>query len=150
MTADGLFPAPERVGVIVPDTETPGERKRRRHLAALEQGRHPLSLALGSGLPLHRDARRDGDRVDDGSPRCGGCVHRVVEGGRSKPYPKCHVHPERVSRRALPYERDRADENGRVWFTEYPRATRGEGTDVPAWWPACHDYTPPEETPDAD
>lgn len=46
---------------------------------------------------------------------CGGCVHRVVRNaGTSRPFPKCDV----------------------------SRQTRGEQTDVRAWWPACDRFEP--------
>lgn len=45
---------------------------------------------------------------------CGTCTHRVMRGGAAKPFPKCDLGP----------------------------ATRGEQTDVRAWWPACDRYEP--------
>lgn len=116
----GLFPEPER-DIPPPDERTPGQRRRDRQLAALRRGQHPLSLALGP-LPLHPQARRDDDRTDDGTPRCGGCRHRAQHNpGHARPYPKCR-------------------------FGDGRRITNGEGSDVASWFPACTSYEPTEAT----
>lgn len=114
----GLFAEPERLpgAVPVPDTRTVAERRRDRHADALRHGQHPLSVALRWPIPLHADARRDADRTADGSPRCGGCVHRELLGAHTaKSYPKCVAEG-------------------------HDRITGGPGTDVAAWWPACTLY----------
>lgn len=114
MNADeqgGLFPDLEPVPTPV-DDRTPEQRRRDRQLDAIRDGQHPLSVALHFPIDLHPDARRDGDRTEDGSPRCGTCVRRVQR-IRAKAYPKCAL-------------------SG--------RASGGPGTDVAAWWPACRDY----------
>lgn len=99
---------------------TAGERKRAREAAAVARGYHPLGVALRINIPLHADAAPYDDRRAPGL-RCGTCVHRVVPlrdvAGR---YPKCNF--------------------GGDWR----RATGGPGTDVRAFWPACHDYRPKE------
>lgn len=91
----GMPEAPERA---------PGDdRSKRRSWTArarlmVAAGRHPLTRGTA--------------RPDLGT--CGECVHRVMRGTRSKPYPKCDLGP----------------------------ITSGEQTDVRAWWPACGRFEP--------
>lgn len=125
--APGLFPEPEH-DTPVEEHSTSGERRRARQLAAIRAGQHPLSVALRAPLPLHPDARRDGDRDDPTVPRCGGCAHRHIRNtGTARSFPKC-----------LGDGQER-EASGWTW-TEYPRATSGPGTDVATWWPACVSY----------
>lgn len=132
----GLFPAPEPVITVEAERGTPGARRRARQAMAIAAGQHPLSAALRSPIQLHPDARRDGQRGDDGSPRCGGCRFRVLTRPHDTTFPKCHAHP--VQRTNVI--------DGQAWpYTEYPRSSSGPGTDVAAWWPACTDYQ--EATP---
>lgn len=69
-------------------------------------------LTLG---PLHPSAVRTAERGDSpGRPyTCGTCTLRRPSAG----YPKC-------------------------WADDHGRITRGAGSDVRAWWPACPDYQP--------
>ncbi|HVK23396.1 MAG TPA: hypothetical protein VM677_18735 [Actinokineospora sp.] len=103
-------------------TPTPGERRRARQAVAIAHGKHPLSVALRAPIPLHADAAPGDDR-DASGLRCGSCVHRRAFGGHSRSYVKCAIGPMR----------GRHD-------TTYPRVTNGPGTDVAAWFPACHDH----------
>jgi hypothetical protein len=134
----GLFPEPARQ----PNGDTSrgrgfGEEILRRtlkdrQLAAIARGQHPLSVALRGPLPLHPAARRDGDRTADGSPRCGSCRYRRHHNpGHARSHPKCLAYPT---------PRSRATPDGERIWTEFPRVTNGEGTDVAYWWPACIDY----------
>lgn len=129
MAEPGLFPEPTRTAPD-PTEGTTGERRRARQAAAIALNQHPLSVALGTSLPLH-PAARDGAQ----GPTCGGCDHRE-RGGR---YAKCHAGARVRRRQPYSYE-TRLDADGLVAVTEYPRATRGVGTDVRRDWPACHDY----------
>ena len=98
---------------VVPDTATPGQRRRARQDAFIAAGLHPLTGPTGQTIRLLPPP----DDVPAGTvmppSRCGDCVHRIMRGGAAKSYPKCD----------LP-----------------GRSSRGEATDVRAWWPACVDY----------
>ena len=90
-------------------------------------------MALARSVPLDLAVCRDGDRTDDGSPRCGTCALRgltLTNGNRT--WPKCHAE-------ALEVSHLRHDGTPYVG-TAYPRITHGAGTDVAAWWLACRDY----------
>lgn len=130
----GLFPGPTPLPAVV-DDRTDGQRQRDRQLAAIRAGMHPLSLVPGVGpIALHPDARRDGDRDDRSVPRCGGCQHRrTINGGCARSFPKCLAG-------AVPHIRT-IDGRRHSWET-HPRRTNGGGSDIPAWFPACVDYTP--------
>lgn len=130
---EGLFDAPTPVAL---PKETAGEVRRRRQLRAISLGQHPLSVALGMPLGLHRAARRDDDQVTPGTPRCGGCALRQTVAHHDYTYPKC---------RADSVPRSMTQPDGRTYtWNEYPRATNGPGTDVKRWWPACVDFQPIE------
>lgn len=103
-----------------PDDETGALSADRRRTLRQHAQIHAGIHPLTGGV-LHPLASRDRDSM---SPRtdpftCGTCIHRVTGYG----YPKCDVG------------------NGQ-------RITRGPGTDVRAWWPACPAYTakPPKES----
>jgi hypothetical protein len=129
----GLFPEPEHTVPRPPpreeDTRTRGQRMRDRHLALIARGFHPL------GPPLHPDARRDGDRAEDGTPRCGSCAFRETLRHHDYSFPKCTAGAV-IRKVSWP--------DGSVHaIPEYPRVTAGPGSDVAAWWPACRDYYRP-------
>lgn len=89
-------------------------RRTIRQRQAVEQGVHPLSPALDQPLRLHSDENRT----------CGNCEFRSVGNPRNgRHYPKCLWRPTDT-------------------FPSYPRVSKGAGTDVRAWWPACetHEY----------
>jgi len=96
-----------------PQPLSPTQRRTRRQYAALQAGQHPLSVALGTPLPLHPDAAPADDPKAPGL-RCGTCAWRA---SNQYGYGKC-------------------------WFGDGARATHGAGTDVRRWWPACRDYEP--------
>lgn len=76
--------------------------------------RQAAKLATGwhpLGTPLHPDAAPVDDRKAPGL-RCRSCEHLTHQGGTSGSYLKCEAH----------------------------LITRGPGTDVRAWWPACNRY----------
>jgi hypothetical protein len=143
----GLFDEPERVGVPDaagrPEGMTEGEWRRARHAAAIVRGQHPLSVALGTPLPLHPEAAREFGPPSDGTPRCGSCDHRERMPGGNRSFPKC-LAGAYVTRHAPTHWEKRAGTrigpDGLVAETRYPRATHGAGTDVRRDWPACVDY----------
>lgn len=98
---------------------TPASADRRRTLRQHAQVRAGIHPLTGG--VLHPLASRDRDSTSSKADpfSCGTCIHRVTGFG----YPKCDVG------------------NGQ-------RITRGPGTDVRAWWPACPAYTakPPKES----
>lgn len=124
----GLFPLrPEDRRTASRDERTPGQRRRDRQQAAVERGQHPLSVALRGPLPLLA--------VEDGAerPTCGTCLFRKpYNPGHARSFPKCLAHP-------TPRHYTGPDGAERIW-TEFPRVSNGEGTDVLARWPACIDY----------
>jgi len=85
----------------------------KRQAFLIRLGWHPLARALKRNLRLHRDAVAD-PAVRRGGPRCGSCAFRQLRGGAQRDYPKCWLDPLAV--------------------------TRGQATDVRAWWPACTEY----------
>ncbi|RSD21977.1 DUF6011 domain-containing protein [Amycolatopsis eburnea] len=96
---------------------SPDRRRTKRQAEAISLGYHPLGVALRVPIPLH-PAAAPVDRKAAGL-RCGSCLHRVApHRDTARVYPKCNF--------------------GGDWR----RATGGAGTDVRAWWPACHDYRP--------
>lgn len=91
-----------------PERVSPDRRRTQRQAAALANGRHPISLIVLRRVDLHPDAAPAGDRTAAGL-RCGGCVHLVAVGHRSRAYSKC----ERAS------------------------TSHSASSDIRAWWPAC-------------
>lgn len=91
---------------------------RTRQSQCMRHGAHPLTAALGRTIPLHPDAAPQDDRDAPGL-RCGGCLHRAnVRADTAKSFPKCTFGAR----------------------TRDARTTRGPGTDVRAWWPACASF----------
>lgn len=120
MSDDALFDAPP--GFMPPPIPGMSADQRRgvRQARALANGAHPLGVAFNRHLPLHPDAAPADDRVAPGL-RCSTCRFREVLGHHSRSYPKCtHGDGARIS--------------------------HGAGTDVRAWWPACRDYEPREDS----
>ena len=116
-----LFELPDAPALVAEQKPTPGARRIARQAEVIRRGYHPLGVALRINLPLHEAAPRSVDRKAPG-PRCGTCAHRVVPLREvSGTYPKCN------------------------YGGDWRHATGGPGTDVRAWWPACHHYTPKEE-----
>lgn len=114
---------------LAPGERLSGDRRRTlRQAAAIARGEHPLSLAV-AGVRMHPDADRTAAKDNaNGRPlRCGTCVFREHRPGGNRAWPKCTVgmpkHP-----------------NGQPAFLDGPRVSRGAGTDVRSWWPACTDY----------
>lgn len=132
--ADTLFdPAP--YATELPATLSPDRRRTARQAQAVVNGVHPLSLALRDpSIRMHPDAPRG--RTGEG-PRCGSCWYRqLTSTGSARDWPKCTYGVE-----------NHTDQRpGRA-----PRMTRGAGTDVRGWWPACESYSPgdPRLSPDA-
>ena len=111
-----LFPEPP--GRIIPPEpeQLTAGEKMRRRQAARIVNGYH---PLGEPLRLHPDASRDPEDRTGPGPRCGGCRWReLVYGG----IPKC------------------------LWGEQQVRDTRSETSDVRAWWPACVDFEPREET----
>ncbi len=108
---------------------TDGEKRNRRQAEAVRGGFHPLYASLGLALKLHPDAAPFDDREAPGL-RCGTCRFRQPHHGGSRSYPKC-LWPDPEQRPA------------KGW----PRVTHGPGTDAKAFWPACLNHEPREETP---
>lgn len=115
-------PAPEPAVKLSTDA-----RRTQRQLEALAGGWHPLSAA-GYRIRLHVGAPVD--RLDRDAPglRCGGCAFRELAGHHNRSYGKCFF------------------PGGERPRTGWPRITHGPGTDIRAWWPACVDYQPREES----
>ncbi len=120
----GLTEPPAPLGAGRP-SRTRGQIRIARQAQALAARWHPLSLTSAPRLRLHAQAAPADDRRAEGL-RCGTCRFRVLAGGHSRAYPKCHwPDPD-------------------VWQVGggWPRATHGDGTDIARWWPACTDYQP--------
>lgn len=97
---------------------TTGQRRIQRQAEALQHGQHPLAVALHIPIRLHADAPTD--RLDQTAPglRCGTCRYRDLHnGGTGSHFPKCWLPGPQPG--------------------VHPRISRGPGTDVRAWWPAC-------------
>lgn len=116
--------------VLFPGYEAPpvedlsaDRRRTLRQQAQIAAGVHPLTRG-----PIHRLAsrHRDADAPKRDPFTCGSCWFRSPQAGVSGTYQKCT-----------------ADDGARI--------TRGPGSDVRAWWPACPDYTPADTglSPDA-
>lgn len=110
---EALFPEPTRVAIST-DGRSTAQRRRDRQADAIAVGQHPLAVPLRAVIALHPDADRH-TYSDNGTPRCGSCVHRQRVHGGARNFPKCTV--------------------GDGW-----RATGGESTDIARHWPACIDY----------
>lgn len=98
-----------------------GRRRTIRQVEQVRAGTHPLLAALGAtDARLHPRASREASRDDRRHLpfTCGTCRHLAAQRGTSGRYLKCA-------------------------FGDGERATRGPGTDVRAWWPACLDYLGP-------
>lgn len=111
-----------------PPKMTIEQRRTARQLDALRAGTHPLGMhprILPGHLPLHQDAAPADDRTAPGL-RCRDCQFRVVLGYHNRSYAKCTF--------------------GQTEDRPAPRISHGTATDVRAWWPACRDYQPAEET----
>jgi hypothetical protein len=118
MTADALFP------IDAQPTLTPDQKRTRRQAQAVAVGAQPLGLAFRRMLILrHPDTQGQTYTRDDPRGRpltCGTCEHRQPLPYQGRSWPKCFARGGR-------------------------RVTRGPGTDVRAWWPACTLYQPKEE-----
>jgi hypothetical protein len=94
---------------------------------------HPLAHVV-PGLRLHPRAPRvpanDGHGTDP--YRCGSCAYRRLVGGHARDYPKCLYG---YTETPIPEAEQRP--NGPTLRISTPRVTRGEASDVRAWWPAC-------------
>lgn len=105
-------------------------RRTIRQSAAIARGVHPLALVI-TGVAMHPDADPDRTATKDDAAarplRCGTCVFREHRPGGNKAWPKCAV--------GMPSHPD-----GQPAFLDGPRVSRGAGTDVRSWWPACTDY----------
>lgn len=114
-------PAPEPADPLLPPelfdapgmVPTAGRKLTKRQRFLIGLGWHPLARALRRNLRLHSDAIAD-PAVRKGGPRCGGCAYRQLRGGARRDYPKCYLDPLAV--------------------------TRGQATDVRAWWPGCTEF----------
>jgi len=118
-----LFEVPEDAWVIPPPKEelTRGERRKRLVDTRIATGIHPL----GRPVMLHPEASRDPENRATG-PRCGDCVFRQLVHYHDRAWPKC-------------------------WYPDiesypHPRDTNCESSDIRAWWPACRDFRPEEES----
>jgi hypothetical protein len=129
----GLVTAPLfELAAVPPRPQLSRDRRRtERQRAAVVDGLHPLSVALGVSIPLHPEAAPVDDRAALGR-RCGTCWFRTLI-GYPRAFPKC----------SFGWSGDRSEQP--------PRMTHGAGTDVRRWWPACADYSAgdPGLSPDA-
>jgi hypothetical protein len=141
--ADGMrvAPSPEEEGI------TQGERLRRRQAARIAAGYHPLAMG-GSTQRLHPDADRALDKdAPQSGPTCGTCRFRETVGGHARSFPKClWGYVNRPMTDAELAARPASSSATRVVYYG-PRYANSESSDVRAWWPACTDHQPREETP---
>lgn len=131
MSDDTLFPVEAASQPTAEPAEKLSADRRRtvRQVDALANGRHPLELALRWPLRLHIEAA-PADDPDAGGRRCGNCRFRRRVLHNDGRFPKCLF--------GAPADGDA------------PRVTRGNGTDVRAWWPGCRDHEPGDpKLPDA-
>jgi hypothetical protein len=112
---EALFPEPTRVA-LARDTRSTAQRRRDAQTEAIALGQHPLAVPLKTSIPLHPDADRE-TYSENGTPRCGSCVHRQQVAGGNRNFPKCVV-------------------------ADGSRAAHGESTDVARYWPGCTDWEP--------
>jgi hypothetical protein len=122
-TPDGLFEIdapPPAAGP--PERLSPDRRRTQRQRAAVDAGRHPLSLVL-AGIRVNPDP----------TLTCGNCHFR--QPGR---YPKCLYGYQQTELPPGDYRR----RHGATHSVIEPRATHGAATDTRAWWPACTDHQP--------
>lgn len=107
------------VPVVGEESLSVGRRRTVRQLEQVRAGVHPLLATLRApDTRLHPRASTAASRDDRrGLPfTCGSCSHLASQGGTSGTYLKCA-------------------------FGDGARVTRGPGTDVRGWWPACRDYS---------
>ena len=100
-------------------TRDPPVTKQEMSYGARLTARQAATLASGwhpMGHKLHSDAAPADDRKADGL-RCRTCTHLTKQGGTAGSYLKCDIH----------------------------LITRGPGTDIRGWWPACSQWKPRED-----
>ena len=133
--AEPLRTVPE---VVEPEKMTAGERLRRRQAARIASGLHPLSMNGAIIRLLDGPRPLDKGQAGHAGPykSCGDCVFRQAIPGGNRDFPKCVFGARTVTR---------------TWggpqtyvYTERPRASHSESSDVRAWWPACVNF---EATP---
>lgn len=108
---------------------SPAARRVARQQLELAGGLHPLGIGRDEPIRLHPQAAPVDDRRGAGR-RCGNCLYRqLTVGAGGKRWPKC-VLP------IVPAEGGPA---------RPLRATRGQRSDVEAWWAGCvdHEYANP-------
>lgn len=106
-------------------------RRTQRQHEAIAAGLHPLSMALDTKIRLLPYSA-------DGPLTCGDCRFRKLFSHHNRAYPKCtwgSVSRKKIGILGDPYT-----------ATEYPRLSNGAGTDIRAFWPACTEFQPKEET----
>jgi hypothetical protein len=121
--SDGLFDVEPDARPVPTEGLSADRRRTLRQTDALAAGQHPLAVALRWPLALHTDAA-PADDVKAPGLRCGTCRFRELTLHNDYRHPKCMY--------------------GATDKTA-PRETRGAGTDVRRWWPACRDYQPAEQ-----
>lgn len=133
---DGMYVPP-------PDPEPPlssDARRTRLQRDRINAGFHPLLVAVHGAnhhTKVHPDAPTD---CAPDAPRsrpftCGSCRFRMLFTNGNGVWPKCTY--------GIPDQYPNLDKS--------PRTSHGAATDVRAWWPACADYEPGDNTlsPDA-
>lgn len=105
---------------------SPDQRRTQRQRQAIANGVHPLGLVV-PGVSVHLEVLVGGQNYT-----CGDCRFRQLQRHHDTTHPKCTFGAREVHR--VGYEGKGYQD------TEYPRISRGAGTDVRAYWPACSNF----------
>lgn len=126
MTQPDLFEV-EPAAPPEPDVKlSPDQRRTQRQHQAIANGVHPLGLVIPS-VRVHLEVLVGGSTIT-----CGDCQFRKLDRHHNASHPKCTFGSSEVHR---------VGHEGKGYVaTEYPRISRGAGTDVRAFWPACMDF----------
>lgn len=127
---------------VVRESDTPGlssdRRRTLRQREDIDAGRHPLTQ--GPFHPFSISAIASPDTPTGAPFTCGSCRFRQTVKHHNRSYPKCL--------RDLTYG---GHDPATVTLDQVANVSRGEATDVRAWWPACIGYEPGDQalSPDA-
>lgn len=126
MTQPDLFETEPAAPPEPAEKLSPDQRRTQRQHQAIANGVHPLGLVI-PGVSVHLEVLVGGSTIT-----CGDCQYRVLDRHHNASHPKCTFGA---------YEETRKGYQEQPWVaTVYPRISRGAGTDVRAFWPACSDF----------